>query len=369
MKMLKKNKKFYYRTGNFISVSNLMFRMKHNAAGLASICVLSTGVILLLTCASSLMMLGEQNIETQFPKDIVVKSYRSEQEAEENYLEAVEQAAGHAGIVRDSILYMQFKRTSETREGNRIFALTEENRYDYTGWREAYFLSLNDYNRYAGTQITLNADEILLYSNSDFMEETDTLQVFDTEFQVNGKVDYDKILYVIDPTMGLFEKDIIVCADEQVVNRLLEKDPFYENAGNYEIFMGFDVKEELSEKQIKTFRNDIKKAGLSAEVRYDMEDRAFFYSLYGGVFYVGIFLAVLFLMATVMLLFFLPVGTAVMHMLVAGNIVRTFLKVILIVDAVTFYKSIAVVCVLFLLVYALVYKITSIRYYNIVRKQ
>ena len=57
LKCMKKNPKFYYKTKNFISVSNLMFRMKHNAAGLASICVLSTGVILLLTCGFSLMML------------------------------------------------------------------------------------------------------------------------------------------------------------------------------------------------------------------------------------------------------------------------------------------------------------------------
>ena len=75
---MKKNPKFYYKTKNFISVSNLMFRMKHNAAGLASICVLSTGVILLLTCGFSLMMLIGKNIDDRYPTDIIVTETVSE---------------------------------------------------------------------------------------------------------------------------------------------------------------------------------------------------------------------------------------------------------------------------------------------------
>ena len=71
LKMLKKNKKYYYQTKHFISLSNLIFRMKHNAAGLASICILSTAVILLMVCSSSLVMLGEQNINSMYRRDIV----------------------------------------------------------------------------------------------------------------------------------------------------------------------------------------------------------------------------------------------------------------------------------------------------------
>ena len=78
LKCMKKNPKFYYKTKNFISVSNLMFRMKHNAAGLASICVLSTGVILLLTCGFSLMMLIGKNIDDRYPTDIKVAETVSE---------------------------------------------------------------------------------------------------------------------------------------------------------------------------------------------------------------------------------------------------------------------------------------------------
>ena len=68
----------------------------------------------------------------------------------------------------------------------------------------------------------------------------------------------------------------------------------------------------------------------------------------------------------VMILFFLPVGVAIMHMIVASSIVRLFLRMMLIVDAFTFNMAIAVVCLIFLAVYALVYKITSKEYYKIV---
>ena len=67
-----------------------------------------------------------------------------------------------------------------------------------------------------------------------------------------------------------------------------------------------------------------------------------------------------------MFLFFLPVGAAIVHMIVASNVVRLFLRMMLIVDTFTFNMAIAVVCVIFLVVYALVYKVTSREYYKIV---
>ena len=69
----------------------------------------------------------------------------------------------------------------------------------------------------------------------------------------------------------------------------------------------------------------------------------------------------------VMLLFFLPVVTAILHMAFASNIVRLFLSMILPVETKTFILAIAIVCIIFLVIYALVYKITSIQYYKIVK--
>ena len=130
--------------------------------------------------------------------------------------------------------------------------------------------------------------------------------------------------------------------------------------------------------------------GLNHEaICFKSEEMSVFYTLYGGIFFVGMFLAALFLMATVMiiyykqmsegyedqkrfqilsnvgltekeakesirtqvmLLFYLPVAAAIMHMIVASSVVRLFLRMILIVDAFTFNMAIAIVCVIFLVV-------------------
>ena len=183
----------------------------------------------------------------------------------------------------------------------------------------------------------------------------------------------------------------------------MEKSGQEENPAGYYVYMGYLIKNDLDATQRESLKQQMKLAGL--EVSFKEDEKLFYYDLYGGVFFVGMFLAVLFLMATVMiiyykqmsegyedqkrfqilanvgmtkaeakksiqtqvmLLFFLPVGVAIVHMIVASNIVRLFLRMMLIVDAFTFNLAIAVVCLIFLAVYALVYKITSKEYYKIV---
>ena len=75
LKLLRKNKHYYYKTNHFISVSSMMYRMKQNAVGLASICILSTGVLLMLSTTVSLNMGIEDTIRSQYPCDVNVDFY------------------------------------------------------------------------------------------------------------------------------------------------------------------------------------------------------------------------------------------------------------------------------------------------------
>ena len=72
LKMLRKNKKFYYQTKHFISVSGMIYRMKQNAAGLASICILSTAVLVMLSTTVALYIGMEDQLRTRFPRDIAL---------------------------------------------------------------------------------------------------------------------------------------------------------------------------------------------------------------------------------------------------------------------------------------------------------
>ena len=404
LKRLKKNPKFYYKTKNFISVSNLMFRMKHNAAGLASICVLSTGVILLLTCGFSLMMLVEKNIDNNYPTDIkAVVSVADEKEGREN-LAKIEQVLEENHIETSEEIYRQYRRLMVTKEDGKFGVVSPDAGYaGMASMADTYLLSVSDYNQYAGTNLSLPSNEVLIYSTDRHWKAGEKLDFFGTEYQVAEEADYGSLFYIFDTTMSLFERQILVFSDDAQILSFVEKSGQEKNPAGYYVYIGYQIKNDLDATQRESLKQQMKLAGL--EVSFKEDEKLFYYDLYGGVFFVGVFLAVLFLMATVMiiyykqmsegyedrkrfqilanvgltkaeakksiqtqvmLLFFLPVGVAIVHMIVASNIVRLFLRMMLIVDTFTFNMAIVVVCLIFLAVYALVYKITSKEYYKIV---
>lgn len=392
LKCMKKNPKFYYKTKNFISVSNLMFRMKHNAAGLASICVLSTGVILLLTCGFSLMMLIGKNIDDRYPTDIKVAETVSEAGKGMDDFAAMNKALQQDGIVTTDQIYRQYRNIMVTeKDGKQKIADPDTFDSDIASDIVTYLLSAADYNEYANMDLTLKDDEILIYSSGKEWKKGDNLNFMGKEYTVAGEADYPAIRYIIDSTMSIFEREIIVFPDE------------------YEVFIGYQLEKALTAEQMETVRVLMELSGLNREaIRFKSEEMSAFYSIYGGIFFVGMFLAALFLMATVMiiyykqmsegyedqkrfqilsnvgltekeakesirtqvmLLFYLPVAAAIMHMIVASSVVRLFLRMILIVDTFTFNMAIAIVSMIFLVIYTIVYKITSREYYKIVNRK
>ena len=406
LKRLKKNPKFYYKTKNFISVSNLMFRMKHNAAGLASICVLSTGVILLLTCGFSLMMLVEKNIDNNYPTDIkAVVSVADEKEGREN-LAKIEQVLEENHIETSEEIYRQYRRMMVTKEDGKFGVVTPDTGYaGMASMADTYLLSVSDYNQYAGTNLSLPSNEVLIYSTDRHWKAGEKLDFFGTEYQVAEEADYGSLFYIFDTTMSLFERQILVFSDDAQILSFVEEGGQEENPENYDVYIGYQIKGNLDAAQRENLKQQILLVAPDLKVEFKEDEKFFYYDLYGGVFFVGMFLAVLFLMATVMIIYYkqmsegyedqkrfqilanvgltkaeakksiqtqvmilfsLPVGAAIMHMIVASSIVRLFLRMMLIVDAFTFNLAIAVVCLIFLAVYALVYKITSKEYYKIV---
>ena len=410
LKCMKKNPKFYYKTKNFISVSNLMFRMKHNAAGLASICVLSTGVILLLTCGFSLMMLIGKNIDDRYPTDIIVTETVSEAGKGMDDFAAINKALQQDGIVTTDQIYRQYRNIMVTEKDGKQ-KITDPDTFDSDIASDivTYLLSAADYNEYANTDLKLKDDEILIYSSGKEWKKGDTLNFMGKEYTVAGEADYSAISYIIDSTMSIFEREILVFPDDEQICALMAEAGQRVNPDEYEVFIGYQLEKALTEEQMETVRALMELGGLNREaIRFKSEEMSAFYSIYGGIFFVGMFLAALFLMATVMiiyykqmsegyedqkrfqilsnvgltekeakesirtqvmLLFYLPVAVAIMHMIVASSVVRLFLRMILIVDAFTFDMAIAIVSMIFLVIYTIVYKITSREYYKIVNRK
>lgn len=401
LKTLKKNKNFYYQTRNFVSVSNLIYRMKHNAAGLASICVLSTAVILLITCATSLMTLGRKNINTMFPSDVMMIGTKTINDKEEDYIQSIREASDACevnikALWSDTVIYDMFQNTE-----NGFSVIPDNAGVDTDGQSMMYILTAEEYERLSGQHLMLEQNQIWYVDTN--KAHYDTIQILGNNYEVVGKPDIKSCQKITQTEMTLFNNAYIVLADDDARAKLYEgqRDVYQEVS----IVIGFDLEDKLEEEKINEYKNMLMQRLGFEQISFKAENEKFFVSIYGGVFFVGLFLAVLFLMATVliiyykqmsegfedkkryeilkkvgltdkevritikrqvMILFFLPVLTAILHMVVASKIVRLFLYVILVVDSFTFNMSILAVALIFLVIYALVYKITSNEYYHIV---
>ena len=319
----------------------------------------------------------------------------------------IEQVLEQNQVETSEEIYRQCRRMIVKKRDGGCEAVTDEEEYTaISSMVDTYLLTLSDYNQYAGTNLSLPSNQVLIYSSDRHWKSGEELDFLGQVYQVAGEADYESIFYILDSTMSLFERQILVFPDESQILALMEKSSQEENPENYHVYIGYQLKEEPNAALRETLRQQTADlSGQNLKISFKVEERVFFYNLYGGVFFVGMFLAGLFLMATVMiiyykqmsegyedqkrfkilanvgltereakksiqtqvmLLFFLPVGAAVLHMIVASTIVRLFLRMMLVVDAFTFNMAIVAVCLIFLAVYALVYKITSKEYYKIV---
>ena len=405
LKMLKKNERFYYKTRNFISVSNLIYRMKHNAAGLASICILSTAVILLLTCGSSLMLLGENNINNMYPTDVRVKFADDEKKPEESYTNIINNAIKKSDVNNAELICRQYESIMLTKEGDSYIYINYLGDIDNN--KDVYMVALDDYNRYIGKDIKLADDEILVYTTDEEYKENNQniMNICDHQYNVVGEADYKALHYIFDPIMALFERYIIVFKNEEDIDSIISGNTLTMNNSEKQTYIGYDIKGTLDKNSMNIFKETVNSIDGNATVSFKEEERTFFYNIYGGAFFVGIFMAILFLIATVMIiyykqmsegyedqkrfeilakvgltereakktikrqvmiLFFMPVIAAIIHSVVATGIIRLFLRMILVVDSAVFAAAIGIVCIIFFVIYAIVYKITSGQYYRIV---
>ena len=284
LKQLKKNPKFYYKTKNFISVSNLMFRMKHNAAGLASICILSTGVILLLTCGGSLMMLGEKDIDRRYPTDVKIESKVTEAEQGQKEVTKVRSALEASGIQTSEEVYRQYKRIMLRKDGEKqTYADLDMMYTDMASCIDTYLLTMEDYNKYAGTNEKLTEDQVLVYNSDQEWKNGETLNFFGKEYTVAGNADFQSVFYVIDPTMSLFESEILVFSSEAQINGFLEQAGQQEDE-EYHVYIGYQTDGTLSKEQQESFIQNVNAILPDMEIHFKAEERRFFYNIYGGAF-------------------------------------------------------------------------------------
>jgi putative ABC transport system permease protein len=404
LKILRRNKKYYYNLKHFISVSGMIYRMKRNAAGLASICILSTAVIVMISTTVSLYAGMEDVLRTRYPRNIIVSiSDISDQQVEklDNVIE--EQLALNNAAKKDVIRY-RFKDFSIIQKDA---AFTAERRDDYSGKNIALvtFITLQDYNKMENRSVALSEDEALLYIirgdipgdnlyfNGYKLSVKERLSSLNTEGRMSAML-VNSYYIVVNDISTIIE----------IYNSLYGNDNVMEELSYYYAF-DMESSSDVQINLVKTLQNAINNLSLKGYAEGPEISRESFYSLYGGLFFLGIFLGLLFIMATVLIIyykqvvegyddkgrfeimqkvglsreeirksihsqvmkvFFLPLIAAVIHIAFAFKVITKLLSVFNLTNIPLFALCTAITVLVFAVFYAMVYALTARTYYKIV---
>lgn len=422
LKLLKKNKRYYYKTKHFISISGLIYRMKQNAVGLANICILSTMVLVMLSATTSLIVGVDDAILTNYPHDITISSYLIDQSGEsikeisdnisENVVDKV--IAENKLEITDKIefTYLSF---AAIIHGNTFSTGSESEAAiaDYNNINNLYFYTLSDYNAITGSNKTLNDGEILLYSKSDSFN-YDTMNIFDRQYKIKEQVD-DFISKEM-AAANLYSSRFIVLKDMDELEHMYEMQrDSYDMISRITYINGFDFNGSDDEKRVASDlvksqmydMTDENLPGYSLGINCRADGKDSIYSLYASFFFLGIFLGTLFIMATILIIyykqisegyedkeryeimqkvgvskkdikksihsqiltvFFLPLITAGIHTVFAFPIITRILVVFGLVNTTLTVICTACCFLVFALLYAIIYLITAKAYYRIINK-
>lgn len=419
LKMLRKNKKFYYNKKHFAAVSGMIYRMKQNAGGLASICILSTMVLVIIASTVSLYIGLEDELKTRYPMEAVTYV---------NYLEVDD----NVDSVRDHI------RQIIEDEGRTI---TDEKSYGYFNMltkQNDNSLEKTSENDSLGNGTYVNiVTKDALCNLEDSLDEKDIPELTDDSVAVYGmkKFNYDSIKIlgrkfdVKESKYYKIKKDAYISSGFTneyyiVVNNMdtltqifdLQKEVYGDRAFTFRNTIGFDFdgtkqqKIDCVNKINKYLVSDAKKeiGNGTAYVEGRAENEEAVYTLYGGIFFLGIFLGTMFLMVTVMIIFykqtsegyddkdryeimekvgmsnaevkksiqsqvrmvfFLPIVTAAIHVAAAFPMLRRLLVMFNLTDTQLMIECMIGTLLVFLAIYYLVFKLTSRTYYKIVENQ
>ena len=309
-KLLQKNKSYYYKPNHFVSVSSMVYRMRRNGAGLASICILLTMVLVMISATASLYFGTEDALNNRYPKGVNVSIVFDQMDAirDDNLKALQERMKEYCGEDADLTGIRSVGTSGLITEEGILAEMSSSVSIDFDTYDNLGFLSvisLKDYNLAMGKQRTLEDDECLLYCNR-------LKYTWDT-FAIEGANDYTVRERLTEFPADGDSEALIAPTVYLVVNDL---DLFIESAKEsllvYEWRFGLDM--DSSEKEIKaaseireTLKNLYLEEGnyissFSSESR-DAQ-REGFMELYGSLFFLGIMLSIVFLFAAVLIIYY-----------------------------------------------------------------
>ena len=412
LQLLKKNKRYYYQPNNLISVSNLIFRMKKNAVGLATITILSTMVLITMSAATSIYN-GSENIKNiMYPHDFDVKAKGNNIEVE-NLDQLLTQYASEKNLTisnKDVLSYASFGLSSQ--DGTKLTIMTKE---QITELPKTVFLVFDqkDYEKMTGQKLDLTDNEVGLWAKNDQLKGQKAFSLNNQEYRIKEEIQQDFIINHVSNLYILLVSDFNYLVVPDLQSFL---DQYQDSAVYTQFYGGMDVTASLEEQlklsddfdaYVNNFSHNLKSEDAMVYGGNGSSDAiAQMNVLYGGVLFIGIFLSIIFMIGTVLVIyykqisegyedrerfvilqkvgldqkqikqtinkqvltvFFLPVIFAFLHLAFAYHMLSLIIKVIGGVDTAMMLSVTLSICGIFALVYVLIFMITSRSYRKIVQ--
>lgn len=408
LKLLKKNKKFYYKTNHFTSVSGMTYRMKQNSVGLASICILFTMLLVTISTTTSFMVGRDDMLAQRYPYDVIVQANTTES-ANSKLVEDIHALLEENGLTPDREVACKYLPFQAFQNGNELIAKRE------AGMETPIILivlTADAYNGITGENKTLSKGEMLL-AESKLKYDLSTVRLFDREYSVKEKVDpFVPDAFFANGVSQVLGGLYLVVSDDITLSEIYGQyqSVYGENALSVQLSYGADVTDS-KEKQL-AFQGVL--ASMLREKNYNA--RAFvraaqadqYMSAYGGAFFLGVYLGFLFLMATILiiyykqisegyedqrrfeimqkvgmsyaevkksinsqilLVFFMPLVMAGIHVGFAFPMINTIMRMLGLINTKLFALCSLGCFALFSIVYVIVYLLTAKVYYRIVKKK
>lgn len=409
-RILQKNKRYYYKPNHFVSVSSMAYRMKRNGAGLASVCILITMVLVMIASTSCLYFGKNDVLRSQYPHDfnVTVDFDTLDEVTQENIDKTkagIDAFMDKNGGISFGICGKSDRVTGELRDG--VFYMGDDV-YDPEYSSFLYIIDLADYNRNTGSSYRLNDGEALVFASSRTYDH-DTIRIEGgREYKVvksDGTIDFIRdtdmlgfsAVYIVVPDFYSSAEDLLQTTEKQGVSQpWLQWRYQFDSSADY--LTQLEIEEGIWDVIAQAHSGGYGLSSL-AGARDD------FYSSFGGLFFLGIMLSIVFIIAAVLIIyykqvsegyedqsrfeimqkvgmtkkdirksinsqmltvFFLPLLFAIVHLGFAFPMINKLLLLFGLDNLGLLLLTAAISALVFALFYIIVYRVTSNAYYSIV---
>ena len=412
LQLLKKKKSYYYKPNNMISISNLVFRMKKNAVGLATIAILSSMVLVTLVGAASIYAGKKDYLASATPHDYSVAGNKVDLTSTKKLMDDFLIKTGEQANEEVAVSYLFFG--IKNQETNKLTVFTKNERKVVPKSIVLVF-SQETFKQLTGKELNLSSNQIALYTKNKTLKTQKSLSIDGKNYQIHRqlgdfinkkipniyKIIVSDYSYLVVPDIKIFESSMkgtsIAQATYVGVN---VKDPTHDAKKNSDLL---DQMTDKETQQLARQTTGVSQSYLTANSRYDAEGMV--NGFVGGTFFIGIFLSIIFMLGTVLVIyykqisegyedrerfvilqkiglddlqvkqtirkqvltvFFLPLIFAFIHLAFAYHMISLIVRIIGVLNPDLMLVVTIIVCGVFFLAYVLVFALTSRSYRRIV---